>query len=115
MNVQFAHIRARTLSSLRPALEEAGMALAFDWTRADFSRMTGRPPSEIPVAVTDVVHCAMIDVAEEGTEAVAATLKSFHIGGVPPSFVVDRPFLFFVLDETTGAILFHGKIVEPRA
>jgi serine protease inhibitor len=107
--------RARTLSSLRPALEKAGMALAFDWTRADFSRMTGRPPAEIPVAVTDVVHCAMIDVAEEGTEAAAATLQYFHIGGAPPSFVVDRPFLFFVLDETTGAILFQGKIVDPRA
>ena len=90
------------------------MALAFDWTRADFSRMTGRPPAEIPVAVTDVVHCAVIDVAEEGTEAAAATLKSFHIGGAPPSFVVDRPFLFFVLDEATGAILFQGKIVDPR-
>ena len=107
--------RARTLSSLRPALETAGMALAFDRTRADFSRMTERPPSEIPVAVTDVVHCAVIDVAEEGTEAAAATLKYFHIGGAPPSFVVDRPFLFFVLDETTGAILFQGKIVDPRA
>ena len=90
------------------------MALAFDWTRADFSRMTGRPRAEIPVAVTDVVHCAMIDVAEEGTEAAAATLQYFHIGGAPPSFVVDRPFLFFVLDEATGAILFQGKIVDPR-
>jgi serine protease inhibitor len=107
--------RARTLSSLRPALEQAGMALAFDWKRADFSRMTERPRAEIPVAVTDVVHCAMIDVAEEGTEAAAATLQYFHIGGAPPSFIVDRPFLFFVVDETTGAILFQGKIVDPRA
>ena len=107
--------RAQTQSSLRPGLEKAGMVLAFDWKRADFSRMTERPPAEIPVAVTDVAHCAMIDVAEEGTEAAAATLKYFHIGGSAPSFVVDRPFLFFILDESTGAILFQGKIVDPRA
>jgi serpin B len=88
------------------------MVLAFDWTRADFSRMTERPPAEISVAVTDVVHCAMIDVTEEGTE----TLKYFHIGGSgSPSFIVDRPFLFFIVDETTGAILFQGKIVDPTA
>jgi serine protease inhibitor len=106
---------ARTQSSLRPPLTEAGMALAFDWTRADFSRMTGRPPAEIPVAITDVVHCAMVDVTEEGTEAAGVTLKYFHIGGSgPPRFVVDRPFLFFVVDEATGAILFQGKIVDPR-
>jgi serpin B len=115
ITLRLPRFRARTQSSLRPALEEAGMVLAFDWTRADFSPMTERPPTEIPVALTDVVHCAMVDVAEEGTEAAAVTLVSFHIGGVPPSFIVKRPFLFFILDETTGAILFQGKIVDPRA
>ncbi len=115
ITLMLPRFRARTLSSLRPTLEKAGMTLAFDWTRADFSRMTERPPAEIPVAVTDVVHCAMIDVAEEGTEAAGVTLKYFHIGGVPPSFIVDRPFLFFVVDDATGAILFQGKIVDPTA
>lgn len=115
VTLMLPRFRARTQSSLKPALAKAGMALAFDWTRADFSRMTERPPAEIPVAISDVVHCAMIDVAEEGTEAAGATLVYFHIGGVPPSFIVDRPFLFFIMDETTGAILFQGKIVDPSA
>jgi serpin B len=115
ITLMLPRFRARTLSSLRPALKDAGMVLAFDWTRADFSRMTERPAAEIPVAVTDVVHCAMIDVAEEGTEAAGVTLKYFHIGGIPPSFIVDRPFLFFIVDDATGAILFQGKIVDPTA
>jgi serpin B len=115
ITLMLPRFHARTQSSLRPALEEGGMTLAFDWTRADFSRMTERPPAEIPVAVTDVVHCAMIDVAEEGTEAAGVTLKYFHIGGIPPNFIVDRPFLFFIVDEATGAILFQGKIVDPTA
>ena len=106
--------RVRSEAYLKPALQRAGMALAFDWTRADFSSMTERPPSEIPVAISDVVHCALIEVSEEGTEAAGATLVSYHIGGTPPSFIVDRPFLFFIVDDTTGAILFQGRIVDPR-
>jgi serpin B len=101
-------------ASLKPALQQAGMTRAFDWTRADFSAMTERPPAEIPVAISDIVHCALIEVSEEGTEAAGATMVIFHIGGASPSFIVDRPFLFFIVDETTGAIVFQGKIVDPR-
>ena len=32
----------------------------------------------------------------------------------PEPFRVDRPFLFYVLDDPTGAILFEGRIVDPR-
>jgi serpin B len=106
--------RARSEASLKPALQQAGMPLAFDWTRADFSAMTERPPAEIPVAISDILHCALIDVSEEGTEAAGATLVTFHIGGAARSFAVDRPFLFFIVDETTGAIVLQGKIVDPR-
>jgi serpin B len=101
-------------ASLKTALQQAGMEFAFDWTRADFSGMTERPPAEIPVAISDVLHSALIEVSEEGTEAAGATLKMFHIGGSSPSFIVDRPFLFFIVDEATGTIVFQGRIVDPR-
>ncbi len=114
MPLYLPRFRARSDASLKPALQQAGMPLAFDWTRADFSGMTERPPAEIPVAISDILHSALIEVSEEGTEAAGATMVTFHIGGIPPSFVVDRPFLFFIVDEATGAILFQGKIVDPR-
>jgi serpin B len=114
ITLKLPRFRARSEVSLKPALQEAGITLALDWTRADFSHMTERPPGEVPVAISDIRHCALIEVAEEGTEAAASTLKYFHLGGSPPSFVVDRPFLFFIVDETAGAVLFQGRIADPR-
>ena len=111
---ELPRFRARSEASLKTALQQVGMALAFDWTRADFSGMTERPPAEISVAISDLLHCALIEVSEEGTEAAGATLKIFHIGGSSPSFIVDRPFLFFIVDETTGAIVLQGRILDPR-
>lgn len=32
----------------------------------------------------------------------------------PETLPVDRPFPFYLVDDTTGAILFQGRIVDPR-
>ncbi len=32
----------------------------------------------------------------------------------PEAFKVDHPFLFYLVDDTTGAILFQGRISDPR-
>jgi serpin B len=112
--VEMPRFRASFSESLKPALQEAGIVRAFDWTRADFSGMTDRAAADVPAAVGDVRHCALIEVGEEGTEAAGATAMTFFIGGTPSKFTVDRPFLFFIVDETTGTVLFQGRIVYPR-
>ncbi|HET7155145.1 MAG TPA: serpin family protein, partial [Hyphomicrobiaceae bacterium] len=67
-----------------------------------------------------IVHRAVIEVSEEATEAAAATgvgfiVRSAKIKPVEPlPFRVDRPFLYYLVDETTGAVLFQGRIVDPR-
>jgi serpin B len=96
---------------------KAGMGRAFDPQRADFSGMTSRPPREAPLAINDVIHRAVIDVTEEGTEAAAATAITMMTTSMPSRvepFVVDRPFLFYIADDATGAILFQGRISDPR-
>jgi hypothetical protein len=65
--------------------------------------------------IGDVVHRAVIDESEEGTEAAAATGVGFRIVSVPINFEVTRPFLFYIVDDATGAILFQGRIVDPAA
>jgi serpin B len=100
-------------ADLRDAFRQAGMIRAFDSGLADFSAMFTRPGP----AIGEVVHRAVIDVDEKGTEAAAATLVVMRISAdwsrVEP-FVVDRPFLFYITDDATGAILFQGRISDPR-
>jgi serpin B len=84
--------------------------------------MTGRkPPAEGGVKIDQIRHQAIIEVAEEGTEAAAATAVVMRKAmSIPPKrqepvpFIVDHPFLFFVVDDASGAILFQGRIVDPR-
>jgi serpin B len=106
--------------SLAEALRKAGMAAAFDGKKADFRGMTGAPPAP-QVAVADVIHSAVIDVNEESSEAAAATVVPMAVTAmarqpepVPEPFIVDRPFLFFIVDRQTGAVLFQGRISDPR-
>jgi serpin B len=99
---------------LGPQFKQAGMTLAFSG-QADFSGMTGRPQERI--AISDVVHRAVIDVMEDGTEAAAATAVTMMRSSVPSKaedFRVDRPFLFYLVDDGTGAILFEGRVSDPR-
>ena len=32
----------------------------------------------------------------------------------PPKFYADRPFFYFLRDNTTGAVLFAGRLVDPE-
>ena len=107
------HFRA----SLGTVFQTMGMKKAFELNAADFSGMTGRPPAEARIAISDVVHEAVIDVTEEGTEAAAATAIAMAMTSFKPkieTFEIDRPFLFVISDDATGAILFQGRIVDPR-
>lgn len=96
---------------LKPILKDLGMTDAFS-DAADFSRIDGTRSLKI----TDVVHKGFVAIDERGTEAAAATAVISGPTSVPPSatLVVDRPFVFFIRDRPTGAILFVGRVVDPR-
>ena len=99
---------------LKQNLISLGMDQAFSEDKADLSGLDGRRD----LYVTDALHQAFVKVDEEGTEAAAATavivgLRSMP--GMPVAMTVDRPFLFLVRDEASGALLFMGRIADPRA
>ena len=69
------------------------------------------------VALSGAFHQSFIKVDEEGTEAAAATGTVISITSVPvspPRFTVDRPFLFALRHKSSGALLFLGRVTDPR-
>jgi serpin B len=106
----------RTDAQLNATLQALGAKTMFDERAADLSGITG--PGGPPLVVSAVLQQTWLQVDEEGTEAAAATAgivraTAAHIA--PESFHVDRPFLFFVEDQPTGAVLFLGRVVDPTA
>ena len=99
--------------SLKQNLSEMGMPVAFT-ENADFSGMNEK--SELQI--TDVFHKAFVSVDEAGTEAAAATaviVGQTSMPATPIEVTVDRPFIFFIRDIETNAILFVGRVVNPAA
>ena len=93
---------------LGSTLASLGMPLAFS-TQADFSGMNGSRN----LFIDEVIHKAFIEVNEEGTEAAAATAVGIRTTSMPPMFEVNRPFLFLIRENSTGTILFIGRVMNP--
>jgi len=100
---------------LEPMLANLGMAEAFRPERARFDRIAAPPP---PLWLDAVIHSAVVEVNEQGTEAAAATATVITVGmpqSPPPPFkmIVDRPFFFAIRDDQSNTILFMGVVNNP--
>jgi serine protease inhibitor len=115
VRVVMPRYRINVESRLNAPLQAMGMADAFSQTRADFRAMLS-PQSGGNVYVSEAKQKVFIEVNEEGTEAAAVTGIEMRATSAPPepvSFVVDRPFLLAIRDDTTGALLFIGQVNDP--
>lgn len=100
-------------------LKSMGVVTAFDKEEASFPAFAS--PVFDNVYVSDVLHQATVAIDEKGTEASAATAivlvgltSSIEPDPVTPKVVIaDRPFLFVIRDNPTGALLFVGQVVAP--
>ena len=103
---------------LSRTLAGMGMPNAFGRLTSDFSGMDGNScfAEDIPcLFISDVIHQAFVTVDEQGTEAAAATAVLVErVVSKPPEVTIDRPFIFLVRDSDTGAILFLGRVLDPR-
>ena len=97
--------------SLRETLTALGMGVAFG-DGADFTGI--HQPDDL--YISDVIHQTFVAVDEDGTEAAAATAVVLDGKAAPmgTEFKADRPFLFFIRDVQTGAVLFLGHVTDPR-
>jgi serpin B len=115
VTLSMPRFRLEAAFDLIPALRQLGVHQAFGGD-ADFSGITAAEPLRIGA----VAHKAYIDVDEQGTEAAAATalvMTGMAAFRAPPpvTMVVDRPFLFAIIDTATSLPLFLGQVSHPRA
>jgi serpin B len=105
--------KIETNTNLVALLQALGMTSAFLPGVADFSGMDGARG----LVITDVFHDAFIDVAENGTKAAGSTGVVLVTGraALPTGLPVNanRPFIYFLRDDPTGAILFMGRVQNP--
>jgi serine protease inhibitor len=95
------------IKRLNSSLIALGMGEAFG-NLADFSGIRD------DVCISEVLHKAVIEVNEEGSEAAAATVVGIKATSAmkPIEFIADRPFIFLITDDETGTIIFMGKLLE---
>ncbi len=101
--------------TLSEPLKALGLKRAFT-DLAQFDGMAA--PEDERLKIDEVFHKGFIEVDENGTEAAAATavvmMRAGSMPAEPVPVAFDRPFLFFIRDTNTGAILFIGRVVDPR-
>jgi serpin B len=111
VDLGFPKLTIEATVPLKERLIELGMIQAFEEDRADFSAL-----SDQPTFISKAFHQATIGIDEEGTVAAAATA----FVGVPVSAPTDivsitlnRPFVFFIRDVESDALLFVGHYANP--
>jgi serpin B len=114
VNVWMPRFKMDEKFSLADILASMGISDAFSPGLANFSGME----TTKSLYISQVIHRAVVEVNEEGTEAAAATAVCMRLCAVinkspPANFRADRPFLFFIRDNRTKAILFIGRLVKP--
>lgn len=106
--VQLPKFKLEAEFYLGNTLASLGMPLAFS-TQADFSGMD----DSRNLFIDEVIHKAFVEVNEEGAEAAAATAVGIRTTSMPPQFIADHPFLFLIRENSTGTILFIGRVMNP--
>jgi serine protease inhibitor len=96
---------------LNDLLKSMGMEIAFNKTLADFSNIN----ETAQLYIDKVKHKTYIEVNEEGTEAAAVTSVVIGVtsAGNNVFFDANKPFLFAIMEEETGAIVFMGRMMNP--
>jgi len=109
IDLSMPKFEVRSRLDLRQALSELGMPAAFDPAEADFTGMT----DTLDLHISGVTHEAVVRVDELGTEAAAATGVTISAESMPRDLALDHPFLFLIVDDLTGTVLFMGRVVDP--
>ncbi|XP_004635529.1 pigment epithelium-derived factor [Octodon degus] len=122
---EFVHDINRELKTVQAVLSIPKLKLSFEgevttslqelklrslFESPDFTKITGKP-----VKLTQVEHRAGFEWNEEGAPGATANpdLQPTRLS-FPLDYHLNQPFIFVLRDTDTGALLFIGKILDPR-
>jgi serine protease inhibitor len=111
VEIQLPRFKYKYEIKLNDVLTTMGMGVAFTGS-ADFTGINRGGGLNINY----VKHKTFIEVNEEGTEAAAVTVVAIErtsVGPEKPQFIANRPFMYAITEEKTGAILFMGTVKDP--
>ena len=105
--------RTETETDLIPLLVRMGIEKVFDERASQLTRMV--KDSQNPLYVGLMKQKTQLGINEEGTEGSAVTLAEAYVGAdhseqQEPEYIffANRPFVYFISDKDSGAILFMG-------
>lgn len=114
INLKMPRFTLENKMDLIPALQALGMKTAFT-NEADFSSM-----SDIATYISLVQQATRLKVDEEGSEGAAVTVIEGYLSDLmrplpeeEVDFFLDRPFLFQIIESSTGTVLFMGQVGLP--
>ena len=108
--ISFPRFEVKYEADLVEAMKGLGITDIFDQNKANFSKMT---PNNIFINL--LKQSSRIKVDERGCEAAVTTVVSGMLGSPyaeEVEFNMNRPFAFLIKEESTGTILFMGKVTE---
>ncbi len=113
LDLRLPAFRMEKRCSLKRTLRSLGMTRPFETKADNFPRL-----ADGELGIGELYQNTFISVDEGGTEAAAATVATIIAEEeLPPEllpypFHVNRPFLFLIKENKSGAILFMGQVTE---
>lgn len=114
INLKMPRFALENKMDLTPTLQALGMKKAFSGG-ADFSSM-----SDVATYISLVQQATRLKVDEDGSEGAAVTVIEGYLSDLmrplpeeEVDFFLDRPFLFQIIESSTGTVLFMGQVGLP--
>jgi serpin B len=109
VDIRLPRFKVEYTRTLNDDLQALGMTSMFR-DDADFSLISPNKSK-----VSKVLQKTFLDVYEEGTEGAAATAILMEAGlvgpaPVPPVVELNRPFIYFIKEKSTGNVFFAGIV-----
>ncbi|MDP4178593.1 MAG: serpin family protein [Bacillota bacterium] len=95
-------------------LKRMGLSDCFDKGNANFSKMGNSTMGNLYIG--NVIHKTFISVDTQGTKAAAVSMEEgVGAAAIPKRVILNRPFVYAIIDNETKLPLFIGTMMDPKS